>query len=291
MSEAGERAEPLRRAYEHCAELVREAARDKWLSALFAPEDARPHLHALAAFDIETARVTGLVREPLAGEMRLAWWREALNGERAGEAAAHPVAAALLGTIDRFALPRRAFDDLLHARSFDLYDDDMPTLAELETYCRQIEGALFQMAALILGRGADLGADEASGAAGVAVGLTRGLRAFPRASGRGPTYAPRDLLQRNGVSSEDLRERRDSPGMSAVFSQLRGRALHHLAAAERSIATLPPLVAPAFVPLGAARLDLKRLERAADAPFAPLAEPAAWRRQLALWLWARGRRG
>ncbi|HEY1940564.1 MAG TPA: phytoene/squalene synthase family protein [Roseiarcus sp.] len=291
MSEAGERAEPMRRAYEHCGELVREAARERWLSALFAPEDARPHLHAVAAFDIETARVSGLVREPLAGEMRLAWWREALIGERAGEAAAHPVTAALLDTIDRFALPRQAFDDLLHARSFDLYDDDMPTLAALETYCHQIDGALFQMAALILGKGGDLGADEASEAAGVAVGLTRVLRAFPRASGRGPAYAPRDLLEGNGVSGEDLRERRGSPGMSAVFSQLRERALHHLAEAERRIATLPPIVAPAFVPLGAARLDLKRLERASAAPFAPLAEPAAWRRQLALWLWARGRRG
>ncbi len=290
MSEAGERADTLRRAYEHCGELAREGARERWLSALFAPEAARTHLHALAAFDVEIGRISGLVREPLAGEMRFAWWREALSGERAGEAAAHPVAAALIDTIERFTLPKAVFDELLHARSFDLYDNSMPTLAAFETYCRQIDGALFRMAALILGKGRDLDALAASEAAGVAVGLTRMLAAFPRASGRGPVYAAREVLERHGASEEDLRERRASPGMSAAFSELRERALASFDEAERRIATLPPLVAPAFVPLGAARLDLKRLRRAVASPFTPLAEPSAWRRQLALWLWARARR-
>ena len=136
MSNGQERAEALRQAYDHCASLARERERDRWLSALFAPEAARPHLHALAAFTCEIARVRAAVREPLAGEMRLAWWREALAGERDSEASSHPVAAALIETRAKFALPDSAFEDLLQGRTFDLYDDALATLADLEAYCR-----------------------------------------------------------------------------------------------------------------------------------------------------------
>ena len=73
MSQGVERPEALRGAYAHCEALAREGERDRWLSALFAGEAARPHFHALAAFDHEIARIRIVAREPLAGEMRLAW--------------------------------------------------------------------------------------------------------------------------------------------------------------------------------------------------------------------------
>ncbi|HYA72688.1 MAG TPA: squalene/phytoene synthase family protein [Roseiarcus sp.] len=291
MSIGQERAEALRQAYNHCAALARDRARDFWLGALFAPEGARPHLHALAAFEAEIARVRAAVREPLAGEMRLAWWREALAGARDAEVSSHPVAAALIDTKAKFALPAQAFEDLLQARIFDLYDDPMPTLADLEAYCRQTASALFALAALVLGEGRDLGAAEASEAAGLAVGLTQALRTFPQASARGQVYLPREMLERHGVSVEDVRARRDGAGLRAALGELREIAERRLVEAQTRVAALPAILAPAFVPLGAVRLDLKRLKRAEASPFAPFAEAPAWRRQLALWLWARGRRG
>lgn len=285
-----ERAQALKRAYEHCGALAREGERDRWLSALFAPEAARPHLHALAAFDHEIARIRAVVREPLAGEMRLAWWREALAGARDTEAAAHPIAAALIDTIVKFGLPLRAFDDLLHARTFDLYDDAMPTLDDLETYCRETVGGPFALAARVLGEGSDLGADEAGAAAGAALGLTQSLRAFAQASARGQVLLPRDLAERHGASVEDVRARRDGPGLRAALAELRALAARRLVEAERLVAAAPAIVAPAFIPLGAVRLDLRRLERAKNAPFAPFSPSPGWRRQWALWRWARGRR-
>jgi phytoene synthase len=289
MSAGGERAASLRQAYAHCGALAREGERDRWLSALFAPEAARPHLHALAAFDFEIGRIRTATREALAGEMRLAWWREALAGLRDGEAAAHPVAAALIDTIAKFALPKGAFDDLLHTRAFDLYDDAMPTLDDLEAYCRQTDAALFQSAALILGEGRDLGAAEASDAAGQATGLTRALRAFAD-PGERPLYLPRDLLERHGARVEEARARRDGPGVRAALVELRALAERRLLEAERALAAAPAAITPAFVPLGVARLDLRRLARRESSPFSPLAPAAGWRRQWALWRWARGRR-
>src|SRR5580658_3540739 len=122
-------------AYAYCEALTRDHDRDRWLAGLFAPADARLHLYALTAFSYEVGRLRDFVREPLAGEMRLEWWREALGGAGRGEVSGNPVAAALLETIARFRLPRQAFDNLLTARLFDLYDDPMPSLNDLEGYC------------------------------------------------------------------------------------------------------------------------------------------------------------
>lgn len=83
-------------AYAHVTELVRTRDKDRYLADLFAPEPTRKHLHALHAFAIEVAEVRDKVREPLPGELRLQWWRDAIA---AGEGQGNPLAAALIETI------------------------------------------------------------------------------------------------------------------------------------------------------------------------------------------------
>ena len=61
------------------------------------------------------------------------WWEAALRGDHGGS----PVAAALAGTIAEFSLPLAAFDNLLEARVFDLYDDPMPTRERPRGLCRR----------------------------------------------------------------------------------------------------------------------------------------------------------
>ena len=277
--------ESLSEAYAHCESLARAQDRDRWLSALFAPTSARAHLHALSAFNYEVGRLREIVREPLAGELRLTWWRDAVTRS---DASGHPVSEALLETIAKFKLPTALFENHIAARQFDLYDDAMPTLHDLEGYCGETCSSLFQLAALILAGGRDVGAADASGHAGVAFAITRRLLGLPIARA---SFLPRDMLERHGVSRADLAERRVGPGLAAALRELIAIARAHLAKAETHLEALPATVAPAFVPLGAVRLDLKRAQRASAAPFAPTAEAPAWRRQLALWAWARGRRG
>ena len=77
------------------AAAVRIADRDRYLSALFAPAEARRHLLALYAFNAEIARVRESVTEPGIGEIRLQFWHDALHGDGAG----HPVGQALVETI------------------------------------------------------------------------------------------------------------------------------------------------------------------------------------------------
>ena len=126
----------------YCAELVRAADRDRYVATLFAPAEHRGALHALYGFNSEVARVREVAREPLPGEIRLQWWSEVLRGERDGEAQANPVAAALLASIAQYRLPPDKLIDLVDARRFDLYDEPMATLAELETYASKTSAAL-----------------------------------------------------------------------------------------------------------------------------------------------------
>ncbi len=120
--------------FDYCAALVREADRDRYLATLFAPAAHRDALFALYAFNVEIARVREVAREPMPGEIRLQWWREVLAGERDGEAAANPVAAALRETLDRHKIAANRLIALIDAHGFDLYDDPMAALADLESY-------------------------------------------------------------------------------------------------------------------------------------------------------------
>jgi phytoene synthase len=66
---------------------IKSRDRERWLSILWAPADARPALIALHAYDLEQQRVVAEAREPMLAEIRLAWWREQLELLSAGKPA------------------------------------------------------------------------------------------------------------------------------------------------------------------------------------------------------------
>src|SRR5271169_3106564 len=137
--------------FAYCAELVHKTDRDRFLASLFVPAEHRDALAALYAFNVEVTRVREVAREALPGEIRLQWWTDVLVGERAGEAGANPVAAAVLTTIERHRLPAGKLNELIAAHRFDLYDEPMATVADLEAYLKQTSSALIALAAQIFG--------------------------------------------------------------------------------------------------------------------------------------------
>ena len=71
---------------DYCFNLVRQVDRDRYLAALFAPEDKRADLLALYAFNAEITRVRDIVTEPHLGEIRLQWWQDTLDAIYHGDA-------------------------------------------------------------------------------------------------------------------------------------------------------------------------------------------------------------
>ncbi len=270
-------------AYGHCGAQLRSLDAVRWLACLFVPGDKRPHLHALYAFSLDIARIREIVSDPRPGEIRYQWWREALEGEARGDIAAHPVALALLVTVRKFNLPRLALTNLVDARTFDLYDDPMPGLRQLEGYCGETCSALFRLAALILADGREPGGAGACGHAGVAYALTGLLRALPWHAARGQVYLPADILARNGVSREDILSGKSSPELHGALRELRVLARDHCRAAQAERGEIAPEAQAALLPLALVEPWLKRMDARGYDPFRDPAEFPLWRAQWALW--------
>jgi 15-cis-phytoene synthase len=268
-------------AFAYCAELVRAADRDRYLAALFAPAERRGALHALYAFNSEVARVREVARQPLPGEIRLQWWSEVLRGERSAEAAANPVASALLATVEHYQLALNGLLELVEARRFDLYDEPMAGIGDLEAYTKNTSSTLFVLAAKILG-GGEL--EAVTEPAGMAYAIARLLRAFPLHAARGQLYVPLELLKRHQVPVSDVFAGRSSAGLVAALGELRNLARHHLAAAREPLIRAPSEVLPALLPLALVAPLLARLER--SEPFVT-ADIPPWRRQWLIWRGAR----
>lgn len=269
-------------AFAFCAELVRAADRDRFIASLFAPPEARGALHALYAFNSEVARVREVAREPLPGEIRLQWWSDVINGGRSEEARANPIASALVTTIERHRLAPTALSDLIEAYRFDLYDEPMASLAELEAYARKTSSALFALAAQILdGAGIETIAEPA----GLAYAITGLIRAFPLHVARRQLYLPAEVLERHKVRAHDIFAARSSAGLEAALTELRDLARRQLAVAhERMTAALPQRAIPALLPVALVRPSLDRLQR--GDPFTPR-QLSPWRRQWLIWRAAR----
>jgi 15-cis-phytoene synthase len=282
-------ADPRADAMEHCAQLARAHARDQWLGALYANADARGALFALASFDYEIRNALKRARDPNLAAIRLAWWREAVSGERAAEAAGNPVSRALLTAIADYALPQAWLEAMLDARLQEIAPQDDLNLTAFRAFADESEGARLKLASRIVAGGQDLDPAAAHTPAGMALALTRLLKELPFKAGSAPTLVPTDVMIRHGASAADFDTRRTSPNVIAACAELRRLAREELAEAERRLENSDPAILPAFIPLGPLRLDLDRLDRNSDHPFDPASEASPLRRQWAIWRWARGR--
>jgi len=268
--------------YRHCEALVRAADKDRYLATLFAPAEKRGPLFALYAFDSEIASVRERAREPMPGEIRLQWWRDVINGERGGEAAANPVATALTEAITRLALPKAPLLDLIEAHAFDLYDDPMPTFEALGGYVRQTSGTIFELAALIAGAPAESAAQRA----GYAYGIMVLLRSFALHASRRQFFVPLEFLE-GAATPEEAFAAQSSPFLISALGMLRTRARENLAGFEALLPQLPIDTLPAFLPVALVPAYLSAMEQPAYDPFTSDPSVPQWRRQWILWRAAR----
>jgi len=268
---------------ETIAALVRRADPDRYLATLFAPADKRPLLHALYAFNIETARVADTVREPMMGEIRLEWWRETLDGAREGRPRNHAVARALTELFAAVDLPLEPFEAMIAGRAFDSSSDVFADRAAVEAYCNATSGNLMRLAARILGRENDALARDA----GIAYALAGILRSIPHHTARHKSFLPQSLMQTVGLTKDALFVRHERDKVKAVVAQMALWAREHLEAARALRAGRAEL--PAYLPAALVPLFLRRVARSDPTQHAqnvPIHRrqvrllSAAWRRRI-----------
>jgi 15-cis-phytoene synthase len=262
-------------------ETVRAADHDRYVSALYAPEDKREALFSLYAFNAEISGIRERIREALPGEVRLQWWRDVIAAEDNGAGVGHPVADALKATISAHRLPKPAFENMLEARIFDLYDDPMPSRTDLEGYCGETAAALIQLAAMVLDPVEAPRFAELAGRAGCAQAMTGLLLLLPQHRKRGQCFVPADILAAAGSSPEEFVAGDGGPGAQRAVAAMIALAREHLAAFEQGAPSLPVSLRPAFLPLALSRAYLGKMESSPHSPLSGVARLSAWRRH---WL-------
>jgi phytoene synthase len=262
-------------------DLVRAADRDRYLATLFAPAQRRDALYALYAFNIEIGRVRDATREPMPGEIRLQWWREAIAGERESEAAAHPVASALRATMARHRIERDRLTALIDAHAVELYDDLFATLDDLDNHGALTEGIVLGAAGKIL-VAEGLAVDALARHAGIALTIARNLVLLPSRALRHWIGIPREVHERHGVAVGSVLARQDSDALKAALAETRRHARRQLQAASLEAGEAPAALMPALLPLASVGPQLRRMDRRGYEPFAPdVLSPLA--RQWLIW--------
>jgi NADH dehydrogenase [ubiquinone] 1 alpha subcomplex assembly factor 6 len=186
----------------HCAALLRRGDRDRWLTALFAPTDARGALMAVAAFNLELALVRERIREPHMALLRLQWWRDGLAATTSGASTAHPVMRALaapLAADPGLAIPLAGIID---AREADIEEMPFADPAELHAYAAASAGNVNVASLRILAPGADAAAEHVARTLGTAWALVGLLRAAPHLAAQRRCPLPAIALARVGVDPE-----------------------------------------------------------------------------------------
>ncbi|XWN34068.1 MAG: squalene/phytoene synthase family protein [Devosia sp.] len=271
------------------AQAVREGDRALYLCHLFAPETVRSELFALAAYQIELKRIVERAREPLAAEVRLQWWRDAIRTEGYGAGGGVDLVDTLRAAIDRFGWPVEALASMSEGRIHDLYADPFADLDAFDGYAGETRAVPLQLAAIAMsvaaGEGADVArhASSAAGFAGVALAAADAATDAPVALGRQRTLLPISLWP----SPEALREAVETGTMTpAAVEAVRALAQHGLAADDRmraAIAEVPEYARAALLPAFLAR---GALEAAVRQP-GSAASTGPFRTQWTLWRAAR----
>lgn len=134
-------------------DLVRRVDPDRWLASRFIGDAAaRADVIALYAVNYELARVAGGVSNALMGEIRLTWWREAMEEIAAGKPPRkHPNVEALAAS----KFDPNALAALSEARFTDLDEGPLKDEAAVLAYVDSTAGALAVLAARRLDPSAD----------------------------------------------------------------------------------------------------------------------------------------
>lgn len=105
-------------AGEDLSRQVRRLDPDRWLASRFIADGGkRVDVIALLAFDAELARAPRIASDSLIAEIRLTWWREAVDEIFEGRAPRrHPLVIALAEAIARHGLQRERLEAMVEAR-------------------------------------------------------------------------------------------------------------------------------------------------------------------------------
>lgn len=142
---------PMRAVADEVREVARTYALDHYLAALLARRASRDDLVVLAAFLGDVARIPLTVREPMLVEIRLQWWRDALEAPADTGDTGNPVADAMRDLARRHRLETAPIVALLEAQGMLVDQGSLADEAGVREFLGATEGTAMRLAARLAG--------------------------------------------------------------------------------------------------------------------------------------------
>jgi 15-cis-phytoene synthase len=196
-----------------------------YYSFLALPRDKRQAI--VAVWDFCRA-VDDAVDEAQDGEgaCALSAWREELARLYDGGDPLTPQGRALRPFLQRFHLPRSAFQDLIDGVGMDLNQQRYETFDALRQYCLRVASAVGLICVEIFGY-RDAKTRDYAVELGIALQLTNIIRDVAPDLERGRVYLPLDELRRFGCAEDDLRAGVVTPNVRSLLAFQCERARQH----------------------------------------------------------------
>ncbi len=222
-----------------CAELVHRADPDRFLATMACPFETRKILFPFYALNVEVSRAPWVTEEPMIAEMRLQFWRDAVEELGQGKPPrAHEVIGPLAEVLK--AEDAALLDAMIAARRWDIYKDAFEDRAHFDDYINKTSGNLTWAIARALG--APDTAEAPVRAFAKAAGLAAFLRAIPALEARGRVplvdgtpQAVRDLAQGGLDLIAEARAARHLVSKQAAYALYAGWRAPSLLRAARDI--------------------------------------------------------
>ncbi len=198
---------------------VAHAEPDHHFALRFYPVDRRAAALTLMAFTAELRGTPARVSEPMIGEIRLQWWRDAVEGVFGeGRLLAHPVVEAMKTTLPERPELRAPLDRMINETARFFEPGDPRAIEEAIAVAAVHDGGLATLLARLLTEEAF---DEATETAfrrwGASYGLGRARHVSPVQGAAPKIEGPIPRLHRFAVASEELRKvRSDLADVDAI---------------------------------------------------------------------------
>jgi squalene synthase HpnC len=225
----------LAQAQAYCRALTHAHYENFTVASLLLPRHLAKHFHAVYAY----CRWADDLADETGGGHRalglLRWWRDQLLDCYAGRAS-HPVMVALGGTVQRFAIPREPFLDLLYAFEQDQLVKRYQTYEQLLGYCRYSANPVGRLVLYLCECYNDMNSCLADRIC-TALQLANFWQDVARDYDIGRVYLPAEERERFGYTSAMLAAQQFTPEFAALLRSLveRTRAMfqHGLPLVER----------------------------------------------------------
>lgn len=198
----------------------------RYATALFAPQEKQNGMMALYAYNQELARIRDVTSEEMVGEIRLQWWREAVDElfDKEKKPRKHEVVTSL----DSLKLPENDVKKeqmlaMIEGRSKEIEFEQPESLSELEKHISQTNVALGRVLMNYLGvdQSAMRQVIIAIFTAWGLVGITRSL---PYDIPKGYCFMPKDMMDAEEISVDFYGSDRFLDGTRAIVMHLIDRA-------------------------------------------------------------------